>query len=172
MNEPGDVAPAPAEDNPAERHAALRRAEAVARALDTPMGILGLVFVFVVLAQLLATEAPLTDALTVIGWVFWVIFVAEFLLRAAIARFQRAFWKRNWWQVIFLLVPFLRVFRALQAVRMVDLASVGRAGGILSAAVRGTRSAGKLFPTRIAWLLAAMTRRPRRGRHRADDGQR
>jgi voltage-gated potassium channel len=169
MDESADAAPQLADENPAERHAALRRAEYIARALDKPIGILGVAFVFVVLAQLLSTDEELSDVLTVIGWVFWAIFVVEFVLRAYIARFQRAFWKRNWWQVIFLLVPFLRLFGALQALRVFNLARVGRVGGVFSAGIRGTRSAGKLYSTRVAWLLAAITGRRRRGRHRADD---
>lgn len=118
------------------------------------MGILGVVFLFVVLGQLIATHDAVVNALTIIGWLFWMVFVAEFVLRAYIARFQREFWKRNWWQVIFLLVPFLRFFRALQALRLFRLARVGRLGGIVSASVRGTRSAARLLTSRIAWLMA------------------
>ncbi|WP_208004368.1 hypothetical protein [Labedella populi] len=137
----------------------LHVAEALARRLDRPMGVLGVVFLFVVLGQLLVTDPGWSLGLNVVGWAFWAVFVAEFLLRAYIARFQKSFWKRNWWQVLFLLVPFLRFFRALQALRLVRLARlsrVARAGGILSAGVRGSRSAGRLLSTRIGWL-AAMT---------------
>jgi voltage-gated potassium channel len=132
----------------------LSQAESFARALDKPMGILGLVFLFVVLGQLLATGEGLITVLTIAGWVFWSVFVAEFILRAYIARFQRRFWKRNWWQVVFLLVPFLRFFRALQALRLLRLARLGRLGVIVSASVRGTRSAGRLVTSRIAWVVA------------------
>ena len=132
----------------------LSQAESLARSLDKPMGILGVVFLFVVLGQLLATGEGLVTALTIVGWVFWLIFVAEFALRAYIARFQRRFWRRNWWQVVFLLVPFLRFFRALQTLRLFRLARLGRLGTIVSASVRGTRSAGRLLTSRIAWLLA------------------
>lgn len=136
------------------REAELTRAESFARSLDKPMGILGLLFLFVVLGQLVATQDALVTGLTILGWVFWLVFVAEFLLRAYVARFQLGFWKRNWWQVIFLLVPFLRFFRSLQSLRLFRLARVGRLGGILSASVRGTRSAGRLLTSRIAWLAA------------------
>ncbi|QHO71005.1 hypothetical protein BHD05_05785 [Marisediminicola antarctica] len=118
------------------------------------MGILGLLFLFVVLGQLVATQEALVTALTILGWVFWLVFVAEFLLRAYVARFQLKFWKKSWWQVIFLLVPFLRFFRSLQALRLFRLSRVGRLGAILSASVRGTRSAGRLMTSRIAWLVA------------------
>ncbi|GAB2520354.1 voltage-gated potassium channel [Paramicrobacterium agarici] len=129
-------------------------AEALARHLDRPMGILGVIFVFIVLGQLLAENPVLITVLTVLSWGFWAIFVAEFLLRAYIARFQKAFWKRNWWQIIFLLVPFLRFFRALQAFRLVRLTRFARFGSVISAGIRGTRSAGRLLTGRIAWLGA------------------
>lgn len=79
------------------------------------------------------------------------MFVVEFLLRAYVARFQRYFWRKNWWQVIFLLVPFLLFFRALQALRVWRVA---RFGTVLSAGVRGSRSAEKLLSNRVAWLVA------------------
>lgn len=138
----------------ADKTEQLSTAEALARSLDKPLGVLGVLFLLVVLGQLLATEPTLAMVLSILGWIFWAIFVAEFLLRAYIARFQLAFWKRNWWQVVFLLVPFLRFFRALQALRVARLARFARFGGVLSAGVRGSRSAGKLLSGRIAWLAA------------------
>jgi voltage-gated potassium channel len=132
----------------------LRSAEILARRLDRPMGLLGIVFLFVVLGQLLIIDAGWTLVFAVLGWIFWVIFVAEFLLRAYIARFQKAFWKRNWWQAVFLLVPFLRFVRALQVLRFAKLTRFTRVGGILSAGVRGSRSAARLLSTRIGWLIA------------------
>lgn len=135
----------------------LRAAEALAVSLDRPMGYLGLIFLFVVLGQLLVTDPGWSLALSITGWLFWAIFVGEFLLRAYIARFQKRFWKRNWWQIIFLLVPFLRFFRALQSLRLLRFARLSRLarfGGILSAGVRGSRSAGRLLSSRIGTLAA------------------
>lgn len=135
----------------------LRAAEALAARLDRPMGFLGLVFLFVVLGQVLITEPRWSIGFAVAGWVFWGLFVAEFLLRAYIAGFQAAFWRRNWWQVIFLLIPFLRFLRALQALRLVRLARLARlarVGGIVSAGVRGSRSAKRLLSSRLGWLGA------------------
>ncbi len=137
----------------------LQAAETLAQRLDKPMGYLGLIFLFVVLGQLLVTDSGWSLALSITGWVFWAVFLAEFLLRAYIARFQKRFWKRNWWQVIFLLVPFLRFFRALQSLRLLRFARLSRLarfGGILSAGVRGSRSAGRLLSSRIG-ALAAVT---------------
>ncbi|MFD6813594.1 hypothetical protein [Enteractinococcus coprophilus] len=103
------------------------------------------------MAQLLITDPTGELVLSVSSWILWAVFVAEFLLRAYVARFQGHFWRKNWWQVIFLLVPFLRFFRALQSLRLLRVA---RFGSVLSAGVRGSRSAGKLLSNRVAWLLA------------------
>jgi voltage-gated potassium channel len=124
------------------------RAERLARRLDRPMGVLGLLFLLVVLGQLLATDPALVSALTVAGWLLWAVFVAEFVLRAVIARDQGRFWRRNGWQVLFLVLPFLRFARVLALVR------TARVGGVLSAALRGSRSAGRLLSGRVAWLAA------------------
>jgi voltage-gated potassium channel len=130
------------------------RAEILASRLDRPMGMLGVLFLFVVLGQLLVSDPSWTRVLSIIGWIFWAIFAAEFALRAYVARSQAEFWRRNWWQVIFLLFPFLRFLRALQAARLLRLGRAARVGGILSAGIRGSRSAGRLLTGRIGWLAA------------------
>lgn len=127
----------------------LSTAEALAARLDKPMSALGLVFLLVVLAQVLAEDPGFVLALTVVGWVLWAVFVAEFALRAWIAKDQRRFWSRNWWQLLFLAVPFLRFARALTLLRLTRAA---RAGSVLSAAIRGSRSGGRLLSGRVTWL--------------------
>ncbi len=124
----------------------MEAAEALARWLDKPMGALGLLFVLVVLGQALATEPSVVTALSWLSWLLWLLFVAEFALRAYVARDQRLFWRRNWWQVLFLALPFLRFARALTLLR------TARVGGVLSAAIRGSRSASRLLSGRITWL--------------------
>lgn len=124
----------------------LSRAEELAARLDPADGAVGLVFVLVVLGQSVAADPRLRTGLTVLGWVLWLVFVAEFALRAYIARDQRRFWVRNWWQLVFLAVPFLRFARALTLLR------AARVGGVLSSAVRGSRSAGWLLSGRLGWL--------------------
>ncbi|WNB86221.1 hypothetical protein [Cellulomonas sp. ATA003] len=138
--------PATPDDEPERR--GLAQAQALAARLDRPMGVLGLVFLFVVLGQNLAGPG-LAGVLSVAGWVLWAVFVAELALRAYVARDQSRFWRRNWWQVIFLALPFLRVVRAVGLLRF---ARVARVGGVLSSAVRGSRSAGRLLSGRVAWL--------------------
>ena len=143
-----------AEPREVERVRKLTDAELLAARLDRPMGVLGLIFVFVVLGQVLARESWLVTTLTVLGWICWAVFVAEFVLRAHIAGWSAQFWRRSWWQVLFLAVPFLRFFRALALFRVARVARVVRLGGVLSAGVRGSRSAGRLLTGRLSWLAA------------------
>ncbi|MEJ7744411.1 MAG: hypothetical protein WKF73_18835 [Nocardioidaceae bacterium] len=120
--------------------------EGLSRRWDRPMGALGVVFLLVVLGQTLAEDPRLVAGLAVAGWVLWLIFVGESALRAWAAADQRRFWARNWWQLVFLAVPFLRFVRALSLLRF------ARVGSVLSAAVRGSRSANRLLSGRVAWL--------------------
>ena len=61
---------------------------------------------------------------------------------------QRAFRRRNWWQVILLVLPFLRILRLGRAARLL------RTGRVLSSAVRSTRTARRVLGGRVAWLAA------------------
>jgi len=88
-------------------------AERLARRLDRPIGALGLVFLLVIIGQSLAESPTLRTALTIVAWLMWTVFVAELGLRAWVAPDRRRFWRRNWWQVLFLAVPFLGVARRL-----------------------------------------------------------
>ncbi|RKS05819.1 voltage-gated potassium channel [Nocardiopsis sp. Huas11] len=126
-------------------------AESLARWLDKPMGALGLIFVLVVLGQALATSPRVSTPLAWLGWVLWALFVAEFALRAYVARDQRRFWARNWWQVVFLALPFLRLSRAFLFLR------TARLGGVVSATLRGSRSATRLLSGRVTWLAVVTT---------------
>ena len=146
---PGSTA-SPTGDGSSEVHADTTRAESLACSLDTPMGVLGVLFLFLVLGQVLVTDEDTSRVLSVVGWTFWAIFVLEFLLRAYVARFRPAFWKRNWWQVVFLLVPFLRFFRALAILRAIDLAGLGRVGSLTSAVPPSRRSESMALSTRYA----------------------
>lgn len=132
-----------------------RAAEAIARRLDLPVSVLGVVFVLVVLAQTIAEPGgSLATALDVTSWVLWTIFVAEFVLRLVVAPSTTGFLKRNWWQLLFLAVPFLRFLRV---VRLVRVGRVARLVRVVSSAVRSTRTARRALSSRLAWLAALTT---------------
>ncbi|MFC4852816.1 hypothetical protein [Actinophytocola glycyrrhizae] len=122
--------------------------ERLADRLDGPMSVLGILFLFVVLGQTLARNPVLSTALAVAGWALWLVFVAEFALRLYVAPDRTRFLRRFWWQALFLVVPFLRFLRLVRLLRFM------RATGVVSSAVRGSRSAGRLLSSRLGWLLA------------------
>ncbi|MFC4058984.1 hypothetical protein ACFOWE_11795 [Planomonospora corallina] len=124
------------------------RAERLIDRLDAPMSVLGLLFLLVVLGQNLASHPVLADVFFAAGWLLWAAFAAEYALRLYVAPARLRFLRRTWWQLIFLLVPFLRFLRLLRLVRL------ARAGGVLGSAVRGSRSAGRLLSGRLTWLAA------------------
>lgn len=107
---------------------------------------LGVLFVLVVIGENLADDPALRTALLAAGWMIWGVFVVEFAVRAIVAPSTARFFRRNWWQIIFLVLPFLRFVAALRLARM------ARAGRIVGSALRGTRSAGQVLRSRIIWL--------------------
>ena len=91
-----------------------QRAEQIAAHLDLPVTVGGVLLVLIVIADR-STPAgtTLSTVWTVASWALWGLFVVEFILRAVIARSLRLFLRRNWWQVLFLAMPFLRFLRVL-----------------------------------------------------------
>lgn len=126
-----------------------RWAEELLDRLTPAMSALGVLFLLVVLGEQFARDhSALAVVLTVLGWALWVVFAAEFAARLVVAPSKRRFWRRNWWQLVFLVLPFLRVLRLVRAVRFL------RTGRVLSSAVRSSRSARSVLGGRIGWLAA------------------
>ncbi len=120
--------------------------------LHPAMAALGLLFVVLVLAQGPAREgSPLQRALLVSTWVLWAVFVAEYVLRLVIAPSTATFLQRTWWQLLFLVVPVLTLFRVLLILR------VARPTRVALAAIRGGRSARATLTGRTAWLAVLTT---------------
>lgn len=131
---------------PSERE---RIAEEIADRLDRPLTVAGIIFALVVLADTtIQMRGALQAAFDVAGWVLWALFVLEFIARLVVAPSTAGFLRKNWWQVVFLAVPFLRFLRPLARLR------IPRFGRILSAAVRTSRTAARRLSGRVAWLAA------------------
>ncbi|MBW3666176.1 MAG: hypothetical protein KY394_01140 [Actinobacteria bacterium] len=111
------------------------------------MSALAILFVLVVFGETMADpESTLSEVLTIAGWVLWAAFLVEFVARVFIAPDTSRFFQKNWWQLIFLILPFLRIFRLIRVVRIM------RTGRVLSSAVRSSRSAHRLLGGRVGWL--------------------
>lgn len=122
-----------------------RLADAVADRLDVPMTAAGVVFLLLVVAETVSSpEGGVGTAFSVASWVLWAAFVAEFLLRLAIAPSWTRYLRRNWWQLVFLALPFLRFLRVVRALR------AARIGRVVSSAVRSGRTAGRRLSSHLA----------------------
>jgi voltage-gated potassium channel len=116
--------------------------------LTPAMSALGVLFLLVVLGEQFARPgSAVSTALTVVGWVLWAVFAAEFLARMVVAPSTGRFLRRNWWQVLFLVLPFLRILRLVRAIRVL------RTGRVLSSTVRSSRSVRQVLGGRVAWLV-------------------
>jgi voltage-gated potassium channel len=111
------------------------------------MSALAILFVLVVVGESMTTDGTgLSAALTITGWLIWLAFAAEFIARLIVAPETGAFLKRNWWQALFLILPFLRILRLVRIVRF------SRTGRVLSSAIRSSRSAHRALGSRVGWL--------------------
>ena len=120
-------------------------AEDIADKLDLPVTVAGLLLVVVLVADNLTSPSSSLDTVwLVVGWALWGLFVLEFLARLIVAPSTWGFLRRNWWQLAFLAVPFLRFLRAFgRSARLARAASTS---------VRGTRTAGRTLAGRLGWL--------------------
>lgn len=123
-------------------------AERIACRLDLPVTLGGAVLVLVLVADnLTSAGSPLKPVWTVAGWTLWALFVVEFALRLAVAPSSAKFLRRNWWQLVFLLLPFLRFLRAFSR--------AARLARVTTTSVRGARTAGRNLAGRVGWLVGA-----------------
>lgn len=128
-----------------------RWAEQVIDRLDAPMGALGILFGLLVLVETLSRPTgAVAFGFAVASWLLWAVFALEFVGRAVVAPSTSAFLRRNWWQLIFLALPFLRFLRFLRALRTIRRGA--RMGRVVSSMVRTSRSAGRRLTNRIGWV--------------------
>ena len=122
-------------------------AEELLDRLTPVMSALGVLFLLVVVGEQFARSgSAVSVVLTVVGWVLWAVFALEFVARMVVAPSTSRFLKKNWWQLLFLVLPFLRIFRLVRALRLL------RTGRVLSSAIRTSRSARGLLGGRVGWL--------------------
>ena len=131
-----------------------RWAEQLIERLDAPMGALGVLFALLVLVETISQpEGGAATVVSAASWVLWAVFALEFVVRAFGAPSPGTFLRRNWWQLIFLALPFLRFLRFLRALR--TLRRTARVGRVISSMVRSGRSAGRRLTNRIGWIAIA-----------------
>lgn len=107
--------------------------------LELPMLLLSITWLVLFILEILWGLVPI---LLIAGYVIWVIFIIDFLLKFTLAPHKVAFLKNNWLGIIALLIPALRVFRVVGLLRL----------------ARVTRTAGAIRSLRILRLLTSINR--------------
>lgn len=130
----------------------LRRLES---ALETPMAILGVVWLGLMVIELTwglsAFEAEVVRLI-------WALFILDFLLRLWLTPRKLGYLRRNWLTAIALLLPALRMLRFARAFRALARLRGVRLVRVLSSVNRGMGALGKTMRRRgFAYVLALTT---------------
>ena len=107
------------------------------RYLDVPLALASVVMVLLAVIELSGeVGGPWRGRLAALGWSLWGLFFVEFAVKFALAPVKRAYLRRNWIDVLVLLVPFLRFLKVLSVLRAT------RALPLFRLAVFGGRGSG------------------------------
>ncbi len=125
--------------------------------LETPMLVLGFVWLGLFVYELLYELSP---TLEYIGYGIWAAFILDFAVKLLLAPDKTDYLKSNWLTVLALIVPALRVFRIFRVVRVLRAARAARGVRlfrVVSSLNRGMRALGKTMNRRGAAYVIALT---------------
>ena len=134
----------------------VRRAarERFQRAVDAPMLILSLVFVGLLLLPMLVdlSEAA-ADTLERVGWIIWAVFAIELAANTYLAQRRLLHLRDHWFDVLIVVLPFLRPLRLARTVR---LARLGQGARLLAGVARFAHSVQAILAERgLQYVLLA-----------------
>ena len=104
--------------------------------LETPMLVLGFVWLALFVIELIWGLTPLLQA---IGTVIWIIFILDFILEFTLAPQKLTYLQRNWITVISLPLPALRLFRFVRVLRVLNTARAVRGIRLIRVITRTNR---------------------------------
>lgn len=125
--------------------------------LDTPMLILGFVWLGLLIYEFIWN---LTPTLEILGTAIWIIFIVDFAIRLTLAPGKVAYLRSNWLTALALIVPAFRVFRVFRALRLLRAARAARGVRlfrVLSSLNRGMKSLGASFGRRGFGYVVALS---------------
>ncbi|HEX2153333.1 MAG TPA: ion transporter [Acidimicrobiia bacterium] len=126
---------------------------AVERRLELPMVVLSFVWLGLFVAEF---AVGLTPELLTAGWIIWGLFVVDFALRLWLAPRRLRYLRRNWLTAISLIVPALRIFRAVRAVAILRGVRGLRVVRVAGSFNRALRALGRTFERRgFGYVVAA-----------------
>ena len=103
-----------------ERFELLARVEAW---LETPMVVLGFVWLVLLVAEFVWGTSSLFEGL---GTIIWIVFILDFALKLTLAPHKLRYLRNNVLTLVALFIPALRIFRIARAVRVLRLARTAR----------------------------------------------
>jgi voltage-gated potassium channel len=120
-------------------------ADRIARRLDRPVGLLGVVALALWLLEPFVVHRHGLNLLLDLVWsLIAVTFVAEFVARVVVAPRTWPFLRIHWWEVALIVLPFLRFTRALRS---------ARAGRGVASATQSSRRASQHLQSRLTLLM-------------------
>jgi len=125
--------------------------------LETPMLILGFVWLAMFVYESVWGEGP---ALNTANTIIWIVFIFDFLLKIVLATDKTDYLKSNWLTLIALVVPALRVFRIFRVVRILRAARAARGlrlFRLISSLNRGMRALGATMRRRGVGYVVVLT---------------
>lgn len=125
--------------------------------LETPMLILGFVWLALLVYELVWSLSP---TLELAGTVIWIIFILDFALKFTLAPDKTDYLKANWLTALSLIVPALRVFRIFRVFRVLRAARAVRGVRlfrVLTSLNRGMKSLGASFGRRGFGYVVALS---------------
>ena len=137
-----------------ERQSLLERLEGW---LETPLLVLGLVWLVLLIIELTGNLSP---GLELLGTTIWIIFIVDFTIKFVLAPHKVSYLKSNWLTALSLLVPALRVFRIFRVFRVLRAARAVRGVRlfrVLTSLNRGMKSLGASFGRRGFGYVVALS---------------
>lgn len=108
-----------------------RAFDAFDRATDLPMLVLSLLLVPIIVVPLLFTLPPSWEVpWETSSWVIWAAFALELTVKTYLAPRRLRYLRDHWFDVLIVVIPFLRPLRAFQAMRALRLLQLLRLVGI------------------------------------------
>jgi voltage-gated potassium channel len=138
----------------AERESLLARLEDW---LETPLLILGLVWLALLVYELIWNLSP---ALEMLGTIIWIIFILDFAIKFLLAPDKTDYLKSSWLTALALIVPALRVFRIFRVFRVLRAARAVRGVRlfrVLTSLNRGMKSLSASFGRRGFGYVVALS---------------
>ncbi len=134
--------------------------EKLDRYLDLPLAIASLVVVLLVIIQLTGeVTGPWRGRMEALSWGLWGLFFVEFVVKFALAPVKRHYLRKNWLDVLVVLLPFLkflrlaRVLRATRALPIFRLLVFGGRGSDSALTLLRRRRLGQLGIVSVMVIL-------------------